>query len=408
MGDPVRQITIKDYDYTLPAGRIASFPLPVRDDAQLLIMRHGDIMTGKFSGISRFLPAGSLLVINETKVIRARLLFSKPTGSRIEIFCLEPLKPVSEIHAAFLQKGSCTWKCLVGNRKRWKEGGLSRKIDVKGLDAWLYAEEEELLSDGSSQIRFKWEPPALAFSEILDSVGDVPLPPYITRETIPEDILRYQTVYARDDGSVAAPTAGLHFTGSLQDQLMAEGFSFAGVTLHVGVGTFRPVTSLTIGEHEMHSERITVSLHTIETLTGRKESPVIAVGTTSARTLESLYWMGTRLLNGDLSDPFSVGQWDPYREDQNLPPVRESLECLASLLRKEKMDTLNGETRLLIAPGYKFRVVQGLITNFHMPQSTLLLMVAALTGPAWRSAYQYALAHDFRFLSYGDACLFFP
>ncbi len=401
-------IYIKDYDYVLPAGQIAQFPPETREESRLLIYSGGNIEQDIFSGLGEHLPEKSLLVFNDTKVIRARIIFHKPSGTRIEIFCLEPVSPAAEVQEAFLQQGSCVWKCLVGNMKRWKTGMLVKQIRTDTAAVDLMAGVLQHNNDGSFNIEFKWDPPGLIFAEVLEHAGLVPLPPYIERETDPDDESRYQTVYAEKDGSVAAPTAGLHFTQDLLAQLGEAGHKFAKVTLHVGVGTFRPVTSETIADHEMHGEKIVVSKATIEKILAHCGKPVIAVGTTSARTIETLYWIGLKILAGDTQNCFSIGQWEPYQNPATLPGATIALDALVKLMKKRSLDEIHALTHLLIMPGYSFRIVTALITNFHMPKSTLLLLVAAMAGPGWRDAYQFALHGGFRFLSYGDACLFFP
>lgn len=398
-------ISVRDYDYHLPAAQIAQYPLAGRDASKLLVFRNGEPTTGTFSNIGNHLPGNGLLIFNDTKVIRARLQFQKTTGARIEIFCLEPISPFRELQEAFLVKTGCTWKCLVGNIKRWRSGKITRTIRSEYFETDLTAEVNKRFHDGSFAITFSWNNPSATFADILDAAGVVPLPPYIQRVANEEDTIRYQTVYAENKGSVAAPTAGLHFTKPLLTQLRKAGFTFGSVTLHVGVGTFRPVTSETIAEHEMHSERIVVSRTLIRQLLAHIGKPIVAVGTTSARAMETLYWMGTSIINGK-ENPFITGQWDPYNEHQTHPSATESLRALENHLAENLLDEIQGDTRLLIMPGYQYKIVTDLITNFHMPQSTLLLLVAALVGEDWRKAYAYALENGFRFLSYGDSCLF--
>jgi len=400
-------IHIKDYDYPLPSSRIAQFPLEKRDESKLLICKSGNISESVFAKIGNELPDDSILVFNDTKVIRARIIFSKPTGATIEIFCLEPILPVTEIEASFVQTETCVWKCLVGNVKRWKEGFLKKSFVHKGISYQLIAEKQENIGDGCFSIRFTWQPSEIPFSEIIEFAGLIPLPPYITRASTSLDNDRYQTIYAKHEGSVAAPTAGLHFTETVLDILKKKKIEFRNVQLHVGIGTFRPVSVDDIAYHIMHSEHVSIDLSTLKDLT-KQQKPVFAIGTTSVRTLESLYWLGVKLIvDGDAHAP-EVQQWDAYdsRYDINIS-TSEALMALAVFLKNKKLDRYNGETSLMIVPGYRFRIVDGMITNFHMPQSTLLLLVAALIGPAWKSTYEYALQHDFRFLSYGDACLFF-
>ncbi|HNY01577.1 MAG TPA: S-adenosylmethionine:tRNA ribosyltransferase-isomerase [Bacteroidales bacterium] len=405
MTDP-RTIRISDYDYPLPPERIAQSPLEVRDTSRLLVVRPGEISEDVFKSIGDYLPAGSLLVFNNTRVVHARLLFRKETGAQVEIFCLEPLAPEKEIQAAFRHSSGVTWKCLVGNLKRWKSGSLALEAVHDGKPCRLYAGFAGDAGDGAFRIEFSWEPSNLPFSAILEAAGKVPLPPYITRPAGPGDEERYQTVFARYDGSVAAPTAGLHFTGAGIAKLQRSGFDTAEVTLHVGAGTFRPVTTPLIGDHPMHHENMVVPRSLIARLASGHQ-PVVAVGTTAARTLESLFWAGIRILQEGDPEDLSIGQWEPYeREGTEGIRLGEALEALLGYLDRRGLDSFTEETRLLIAPGYTFRVISGLITNFHLPQSTLLLLIAALAGNSWRDAYSYALGHDFRFLSYGDSCFF--
>jgi len=405
---PAPDIRIKDYDYLLPPSRIAQFPLEQRDESKLLIWKEGNITESVFAKIGNALPADSILVFNDTKVIRARLIFSKNTGATIEVFCLEPLSPVTEIQASFAQTAACTWKCLVGNVKRWKDGILEKSFVLEGNSCILSAEKKEALGDGCFSITFRWKPSGLSFSEIIGQTGMIPLPPYITRASTSLDSIRYQTIYAKHEGSVAAPTAGLHFTESIMEILKKKNIAFNHVTLHVGIGTFRPVSVEDIAAHIMHFEKVSVELSTLRDLVRDLQKPVFAIGTTSVRTLESLYWLGVKLIiDGDSRYP-EIHQWDAYdtRYEKDIP-CTEALSVLADYLEKTGCDRYNGGTALMIVPGYRFRIVKGMVTNFHMPQSTLLLLVAAFIGKDWKVAYEYALQHDFRFLSYGDACLFF-
>jgi S-adenosylmethionine:tRNA ribosyltransferase-isomerase len=401
-------IRISDYNYPLPSDRIAQFPLPERDGSRLLIYSNGHFGQDMFSNIADHLPKNSLLVFNDTRVIRARLFFNKTTGAHIEIFCLEPLTPTTEIQAAFHQQTRSTWKCLIGNLKRWKSGILVHEINHEGSLYQLYAERLRDCGDGSFEISFHWNPPEKSFSEMLMLMGLIPLPPYIHRHTESIDAERYQTIYAINEGSVAAPTAGLHFTAPLMHKLKQHDIEIEKITLHVGIGTFRPVTVDHIKDHVMHHERIVVAKDTIERLLDNPGKPVFAVGTTSARTLESLYWLGARLINEGFSLLPVVPQWYPYhRGEKPDPTVQHALESLLGYLNTHKLEEFTGETQLMIVPGYQYRLLSGLITNFHMPQSTLLLLVAALIGENWKKAYDFALLNGFRFLSYGDSCLFF-
>ena len=407
MSDP-GAIRIADYNYLLPADLIAQFPLADRDASNLLIFKHGLITKDIFSNIGDHLPGNSLLVFNDTKVIHARLIFTGTTGARIEVFCLEPTAPSSDIGAAFHQQSGATWKCLVGNLKRWKGGTLVNEYKHRETLHRLFADYKSDCGDGSHEIEFHWDPPDRPFSEILELTGLVPLPPYIHRQTESIDTERYQTIYAAHEGSVAAPTAGLHFTGPLLRKLSMKGILSDRVTLHVGVGTFKPVSSELITGHVMHRERIVVSKQTITHLLNNLQRPFFAVGTTSARTLESLYWLGVKLIrDGDSQKP-AVAQWDPYQATEpEVIDAERSLEALLRYLDSHGLQEYAGATQLMIVPGYRFRMVSGLITNFHMPQSTLLLLVAAMVGEEWKRAYEFAISNSFRYLSYGDSCLFF-
>lgn len=398
-------INIDDYAYDLPAESIAQRPLSVRDASRLLVYRDGQISDQQFSSIDSVIPEGSLLVFNNTKVVRARLKFDKASGGIIEIFCLEPLAPSTDLQIAFLQTSSCRWNCLVGNSKKWKDEVLVKPLEEHG--GWLKAERKASLGDGCFEIAFSWDPPSKTFSAILELAGKVPLPPYIHRDSDEEDADRYQTMFATFEGSVAAPTAGLHFTPEIMERLGKRNCREERVTLHVGLGTFRPVSVSDIREHEMHSESITVSLSSLTRLRDSLGSPVIAVGTTSARTLESLYWLGVKALQHPQSLINKVEQWDPYETDPALlPATAESVDALILHLTSRNLKEIRGNTSLIILPGYTFRIINGLITNFHMPRSTLLLLIAAFAGNGWKDAYMHAIERGYRFLSYGDACIF--
>jgi S-adenosylmethionine:tRNA ribosyltransferase-isomerase len=399
-------LRIADFTYDLPAEKIAVYPLVKRDTSKLLICKDGSISESKFRQLPDFLPEGSTMVFNDTRVVRARLIFSKPTGARIEVFCLGEAMGL-DIQVAFAQKGEVFWKCIVGNAKRWQEGRLTLLIASANGDVGLHA---DLISrtDGEWLIRFHWQPCELSFSEVLEIAGQVPLPPYINREAEVEDSDRYQTLYARSDGSVAAPTAGLHFSEELLGDLQQRTIKRKYITLHVGAGTFKPVSAELIGEHLMHRELITINKATICALQNATPENIFAVGTTSLRTLESLFWYGVKLIKSKGSGDFEIDQWDPYNGLDDEPVTSaQSLEAILNYFEETDADIITGYTSLIIVPGYRFRMCQGLITNFHQPKSTLLLLVAAFIGPVWREVYEYALAHDFRFLSYGDGCLFF-
>jgi len=400
----VKHITIDDYDYPLPEERIAKYPLAERDASNLLVLKDNQIEKSQFRNLGDFLLKETLLVFNETKVIRARLQFHKATGSRIEVFCLEPEQ---DYQVAFAATSPVKWKCLVGNAKRWKEGKLSMTLNVKGTETTLFA-ERLAHNDQYSEIEFSWAPENLPFASVIEAAGEIPLPPYLHRDAEPEDRDRYQTVFARYDGSVAAPTAGLHFTQPLIASLQEQGFSFDEVTLHVGAGTFRPVATETIGEHAMHSETIVVRKSLIENLINHIGKPIIPVGTTSTRTLESLYWMGVMLAEQGMElRPLHLDQWFPYEDHAPLTST-QALQNIVDYLNLHHLTRLEASTSLMIAPSYQMRVITGLITNFHQPKSTLLLLVSALIGERWKDCYRFALDNGFRFLSYGDSCLFLP
>ena len=397
------QIRIEEFNYPLPDERIAKFPLTKRDESKLLVYRNGKIDEAVFKQLSDYLPQGSMLVYNNTRVIQARMLFQKETGAQIEVFCLEPVIP-HDYALVFQQTESCSWLCLVGNLKKWKEGALHKTIRMDDKEVVLSAERIKTTGD-SHLVRFSWNNPQVTFAELLDGAGILPIPPYLHRETRESDLQTYQTVYSKIKGSVAAPTAGLHFTPEVLAGLDAKGFTREEVTLHVGAGTFKPVKSEVIGDHEMHTEFISVrrsAIENIRTNLGR----VIAVGTTSVRTLESLYYMGRTLVNNPdaTSEELVVTQWTPYHETEEVT-AHEALTALLDYLDRNQTDTLLSATQIMIAPGYEFKIVKGIITNFHQPKSTLLLLISAFVNGNWKSIYNYALDNDFRFLSYGDSSL---
>lgn len=404
----VRNISIEDYNYQLPDERIAKYPLAERDASKLLVLNHDKIISSHFRDVGMFLPKDTLLIFNETKVVRARLQFTKESGAAIEVFCLEPIDFNGDYQLSFSASRTSKWRCLVGNSRRWRDDKLSMKIRLKGEDVILYAEREEK-NDSYSVVNFSWCPEYYSFAEILEAAGEIPLPPYLHRDAEPSDRERYQTVFARYEGSVAAPTAGLHFTNELIDELKNDGVSFEDVTLHVGAGTFRPVSSETIGEHEMHTETIVVKRSCIKNIIENGNKTIIPVGTTSMRTIESLYWIGLMLMEEGLEKRhLHLNQWFPYKERECLPSVEESLQTIIEYMDMHEMNNLYAGTALMIAPGCHVKIAKALITNFHQPKSTLLLLVSALIGERWKEAYQYALDNDFRFLSYGDSCLFMP
>ncbi|MDB5233462.1 MAG: S-adenosylmethionine tRNA ribosyltransferase [Hymenobacter sp.] len=411
--DP-RQLSIHDFTYPLPPERIAPEPLPDRAASRLLVSRHGQLTDKQFRDLPGELPTGSLLIFNDTRVVRARLLAHRLTGGQVELFCLEPVAPHRSLELALQQTGHCTWRCLVGNGRRWKEGPVMLEFTTaEGQTATLRA-VRQTQEAGTALIDFRWEPAELPFAEVLRAAGHLPLPPYIGRPDTAADAVRYQTVYAAAEGAVAAPTAGLHFTPELLAELQDKGFSTGHVTLHVGAGTFQPVKADHMAGHPMHTEPILVTAALLRQLLAHRPRPLIAVGTTSLRTLETLFWLGVGLLqhapNANASAELRVTQWQPYELDSaaaNIGPEL-ALNALLAHLETTGTDTLQASTQLLIAPGYRFRMVDGLVTNFHQPESTLLLLVAALLGPDWRSVYDHALAHGYRFLSYGDSSLLLP
>ncbi len=401
-----RHIHISDYNYPLPDGRIARFPLTQRDHSKLLVYRHGDISEDTFFNLPSYLPEGALMIFNNTKVIQARLHFRKETGALIEVFLLEPASP-ADYEQMFQTRDACQWHCLVGNLKKWKSGRLQRTFDVAGNTVTLYAEyiEEERTCH---RIRLSWDNTDVSFAEILDAAGELPIPPYLNRDTQESDKTTYQTVYSKIKGSVAAPTAGLHFTEAVLADIDRHGIERDELTLHVGAGTFKPVKSEEIEGHEMHTEYISVHRDTIQRLIAHN-AEAIAVGTTSVRTLESLYFMGLKAMaNPDISeDELHVNQWEPYDTNTSVSPL-EALRALDQYLARHNRSTLHSSTQIIIAPGYDYKIVKMLVTNFHQPQSTLLLLVSAFVKGDWRRIYDYALAHDFRFLSYGDSNLIIP
>lgn len=404
MSNKTQQIRIEEYDYPLPDERIAKFPLAKRDESKLLLYKDGQVSESVFKHIADYLPAGSLLVYNNTRVIQARLLFQKATGARIEVFCLEPAEP-HDYALIFQQTECCSWICLVGNLKKWKDGLLTKKVAIQGEEVILSAEKKESHGD-SHRIEFTWNNPKYTFADLLDAAGVLPIPPYLHRETEKSDLVTYQTVYSKIKGSVAAPTAGLHFTPEVLADVDAHGIGREEVTLHVGAGTFKPVKSETIEGHEMHTEFISVRRSSIERIQ-KNLGKIIAVGTTSVRTLESLYYIGVKLASHPdaTSEELVVNQWMPYEAENNRIPVAEALQHILDYLDRHQADKLVTATQIIIAPGYEFKIVRGIITNFHQPKSTLLLLISAFVKGNWRTIYDYALSHDFRFLSYGDSSL---
>ena len=408
-----KEIHISDYSYELPDERIAKYPIAERDHSKLLVYNHGRVGEDSFYNLPDYLPEGALMVMNNTRVIQARLHFRKATGAIIEIFLLEPYAP-ADYEQMFQQQQRCSWLCLIGNQKKWKDGTLERTFDVErgtlnveNLTVNVKATRKGEVGT-SHLVEFEWQ--GCSFADVLDAMGELPIPPYLNRESQESDKTTYQTVYSKIKGSVAAPTAGLHFTERVLQAIDAHGIEREEVTLHVGAGTFRPVKSDTIGEHPMHTEYIAVRRHTVERLLAHG-GEAIAIGTTSVRTLESLYYMGLKVLrNPDIDeDALHVNQWEPYEETSDAPVgSMESLQALLDWMVRRELTVLHSSTQIIIAPGYDYKIVKMLVTNFHQPQSTLLLLVSAFVQGDWHRIYDYALAHGFRFLSYGDSSLLIP
>ena len=408
MAQDYKNILIQDYTYNLPEEKIARYPLANRDDSKLLYLQNSTVKSAKFKKLSEFLIKDDLLIFNNAKVIQARLAFNKETGANIEIFCLEPYKP-ADYNLSFQSTNSCEWKCMVGNLKKWKTEILHKEIVINNCRYVIDANKLEQ-NRASVIVGFSWKAKdssnqELSFADILEHIGKTPLPPYLNREAEKSDKTRYQTVYAKHKGSVAAPTAGLHFTDDVFKDLVKKGISMQELTLHVGAGTFRPVKSEIIEGHEMHEEHFRVEKQFLEKLL-QQQGRIIAVGTTSVRTLESLYWLGVKIMrNPDFIGNLSIGQWEVYAMEKEIS-LNNSISALISYMEKNNAEFIDAITQIIIVPGYKFHVIDGLITNFHQPQSTLLLLIAAVVGDKWKKIYDYALTNEFRFLSYGDSSLF--
>ena len=400
----IQEIAIAEYDYPLPDERIAKYPLAERDTSKLLLYKGGEIRQEKFADLPSFIPQGALMVFNNTRVIQARLRFRKETGAQIEVFCLEPEQP-ADYQLMFQETKECVWQCLVGNSSRWKSGVLSQVIEIDGVQVTLSV--ERVSSAAVNLVRFFWDG-GFTFAQLLEAAGELPIPPYLNRKTEESDMNTYQTVYSKVKGSVAAPTAGLHFTPAVLGALDAAGVQRGEVTLHVGAGTFKPVKSELIADHEMHEEYIEVQRGLIERIIAAGGAAV-AVGTTSVRTLESLYFLGEKVSENPAIEEseLCVGQWEPYNREHTLSTV-EALTALLQWLDAKGLDRVHSHTRIMIAPGYTFRVVKAIVTNFHQPKSTLLLLVSAFIGGNWRRVYDFALENGFRFLSYGDSSLLIP
>ncbi|WP_111670378.1 S-adenosylmethionine:tRNA ribosyltransferase-isomerase [Algoriphagus litoralis] len=397
----IPKIDLKDYEYTLPEERIAKFPLEKRDSSKLLHVRNDRVEHLHFYNLPEVLAADTLLVYNDTKVIPARLIFQRETGARIEIFLLQPIAPTTVIPEIMLAKHPVTWETMIGNAKKWKDGELLKgQIWVNGKEILLSA---ELVDRENKAVRFSWNDSEVAFVDLVEASGEVPLPPYLNRKPTESDKSRYQTVYSKKEGAVAAPTAGLHFTDEIFEKLRKKGIQEAQVTLHVSAGTFQPIKAENILEHPMHSEQIQITRETIEKLLAQKGNTV-AVGTTSVRTLESLFWYGVKLLEGK-GEEFRIEKLFAYENRKNVPSKSDSLQAILDLMDRDRVDTILGSTEIFIFPGYRYRMIQGLITNFHQPGSTLILLIATILGEKWREIYQEALENDYRFLSYGDSSL---
>lgn len=397
------QLRITDFTYILPDEKIAKYPLEERDRSKLLLYENGNISSSEFFRLTEFIPEGSLMVFNNTRVIHARLLFIKETGAQIEVFCLSPAEP-SDYAVNFAQHATCSWHCMIGNAKRWKSGALTMRIAHENGEVVLSA-VKKVSPENDTVVEFSWNDAAFTFSELLERAGKLPIPPYLNRPSEAKDDETYQTVYSRVEGSVAAPTAGLHFTGKVMDDLHDKGIKTTEVTLHVGAGTFRPVKTETIGGHDMHTEFISVSREMLQALY-ENDKPLIVVGTTSMRTVESLYFIGCKLHDNPQAQPHElvVSQWEPYETAREISP-KQALKSILDYLDRNQTDRLISATQIIILPGYEFRFADAMITNFHQPQSTLLLLIAAFAGEDWRKIYDYALTHAFRFLSYGDSSL---
>lgn len=403
-----KDLSIKYFTYHLPDEKIALHPLAERDSSKLLIYQKGTIQDDTYKNIIDYLPENSLLIFNNTKVIKARIRFQKTTGGIIEIFCLEPVEAISEYSTVMNKKEKVRWKCMIGGAGKWKEGPLEKQLIINNEELIIKAALIEKLTD-AYVVEISWSPRSYSFAEVINLAGDIPLPPYIKRNTEVGDTERYQTVYAKAAGSVAAPTAGLHFTKKIFQQFTEKKISKDFVTLHVGAGTFKPVKAASMQEHEMHAEWISVNIETIENLIQNLQHSCIAVGTTSARTLESLYWMGVKVFLQPGIKQLELGQWEVYEEPllSNTIPATAALNALLNWLKLNRLAKLFTQTKILIAPGYQFKLINGIVTNFHQPQSTLLLLVAAVVGDDWKKIYEHALQNNYRFLSYGDGCLLF-
>jgi S-adenosylmethionine:tRNA ribosyltransferase-isomerase len=399
----MENVNIEDYDYDLPEERIAQYPVEERDMSNLLVYRNGNIEKDTFRNLSQYIPKGSLLVFNNTRVIRARLLFRKESGAAIEVLCLEPLSPV-DYQMSLGSVEPVEWKCIIGNLKKWKKGQLALTYFIDKKQYTITA--EKICHEGEAwRVRFSWDSPSTGFGEVIETAGHIPLPPYLNREDEDEDNIRYQTVYSTVKGSVAAPTAGLHFTETVFNRLREDRINFAELTLHVGAGTFQPIKTKSISEHEMHCEHFFVTADTIQLLI-KNLGYIIPVGTTSVRTLESLYWLGAKISGkpAGFNGSFALDQWDAFINESAIS-AEESLNSLLAMMKARNISILEASTSIMIIPGYKFRIINGMITNFHQPRSTLLLLISAWIGDKWKDVYNFALKNNFRFLSYGDSSI---
>ncbi len=401
-----KYLSIHDFSYDLPDNKIAQYPLAERDASKLLVYKKGKIESDIYKNLHQYLPPDTLLIFNNTKVVEARLLFQKPTGAVIEIFCLEPFVDYKDITTAMLQKGKVFWKCLIGGAGKWKHGmKLYKSLKKDNVEIVIEAAIADRLKD-CFVIELSWQQD-ISFAEVLHLAGELPLPPYLHRQTEEDDKDRYQTIYAKNNGSVAAPTAGLHFTESIFNRLEKKNIEKEFVTLHVGAGTFKPVKTEKMDEHEMHAEYVDISANAIKQIIEYAEKTIVAVGTTSLRTIESLYWMGIKIVeNKDISpEELSIKQWDPYEIELKRVSAKEALTHLYDWINNRGLPGILTKTQILIAPGYNLKIAKGIITNFHQPKSTLLLLIAAIVGGEWKKIYEYALENNYRFLSYGDGCI---
>jgi len=400
----ISNINIQDYNYNLPDEKIAKYPLKDRENSKLLIYDNGNISEKKFKNITDLISENELLIFNNTKVIQARLNFKKETGAKIEVFCLEPIEP-SDYNLIFQSTKSCKWKCIVGNLKKWKKGNISFDYIDKNIVTKVYATKLSSEND-SHTIEFSWNNENISFADILEKNGEIPIPPYLNRKSEESDLTRYQTIYSKHKGSVAAPTAGLHFSEETLKKLNKKGVKIDNITLHVGAGTFKPVKTSSIINHEMHTEHFSVTKNLLENILNNI-GKIIAVGTTTVRTLESIYFLGLKLQNNSKTINFHISQWEVYNFEKKIS-VKDAIKNIINFMNINDIEIINASTQIIIVPGYKFMIVNKLITNFHQPKSTLLLLISAFVNEDWKSIYKFALENNFRFLSYGDSSLLIP